>query len=501
MALPCCATVHTMAATPARYPPSPPTCLPADGRFGCGPVEGAARGGRGAGRRRARPTWAPATARRRVQVRGRPAARRPGRAVRPARRLRGRCSATAAPPSFWDAATFGLIERRSQHLVFGEFSSKFAARRGRRALTSTTPEVIESAPGTHPDAVGRRRRRRSTPSPTTRPRPAWPWTIRRPEAPTTGLVLVDATSAAGGLRVDPAEVDVYYFAPQKCFASDGGLWLALCSPAAVERIERIGAAGPLGPGVARPRRSPSTTRRMDQTYNTPALATLFLARRPGRVDASATAASSGRPSRCDRSAEILYGWAEASLVRHAVRGQARRAQPRGRHHRPRRRRSTPPTVSQGAARQRHRRHRVVPQARPQPAAHRHVPGHRARRRRRADPAPSTSWRTAWACTSAQCGVSWPAWSRSPACSSPHPEHSRLRCHQSAHHCRPLPAGARRRALRRRRRRPRPGSSSTPTPARSSTRATATADAAGERHQDPHRPDRRAADSSPGPTSR
>jgi phosphoserine aminotransferase len=135
--------------------------------------------------------------------------------------------------------------------------------------------------------------------------------VRRPEGVDAedGLVLVDATSGAGGLRVDASQFDVYYFAPQKCFASDGGLWIACCSPAATSRIERIVASGRWTP--------PSIdltialeNSRLDQTYNTPALATLFFMAHQlewildhGGLEWAA--------SRCDRSAEIVYGWAEA----------------------------------------------------------------------------------------------------------------------------------------------------------------------------------------------
>ena len=141
--------------------------------------------------------------------------------------------------AFWDAAAFGLIERRSQHLSFGEFSAKFAAVTAAAPFLED-PDVIESPPGTHPDpcanpdvdAYALTHNETST---------GVMMDIARPD--TDGLVLVDGTSAAGGLRVDAAAFDVYYFAPQKAFGSDGGLWLALCSPAAVERIERIGASG------------------------------------------------------------------------------------------------------------------------------------------------------------------------------------------------------------------------------------------------------------------
>jgi phosphoserine aminotransferase len=210
---------------------------------------------------------------------------------------------------FWDAAIFGLIEARSQHLSFGEFSSKFAAAVA-GAPHLEPPDIIESAPGTHPDA-------RADASVDTyalthnETSTGVAMDVRRPNS-ASGLVIVDATSAAGGLRVDPDQFDVYYFAPQKCFGSDGGLWLAACSPAALERIERVGAAGRWQPpSISLPIALENS--RLDQTYNTPALATLFLLDHQiewmldrGGLEWAA--------SRCDRSAEILYGWAEASPV-------------------------------------------------------------------------------------------------------------------------------------------------------------------------------------------
>ena len=210
---------------------------------------------------------------------------------------------------FWDAATFGLIDSKSQHLSFGEFSSKFAAA-AKAAPHIGDPEVIESAPGTHPHAVARpdvdlyalTHNETSTGVMTE---------VRRPEgAAANAIVAVDATSGAGGLRVDPAEFDCYYFAPQKCFAADGGLWVALCSPAAVERIERITASGRWIPQSIDIKTALENSR-LDQTYNTPALATLFLfAEQVGwMLEGGGLEFSAGR---CDRSAEHLYGWAEAS---------------------------------------------------------------------------------------------------------------------------------------------------------------------------------------------
>jgi len=209
--------------------------------------------------------------------------------------------------AFWDAATFGLIERRSQHLSFGEFSSKFAA-----AATSAphieAPDVIESPYGTHPeakaspdvDAYCLTHNETST---------GVAMQLTRPEG-AEGLVLVDATSAAGGLRFDASQVDAYYFAPQKCFASDGGLWIAALSPAAVDRIERIAASDRWAPGFLDLKIALDNSRK-DQTYNTPALATIHLAVSQVQwiID------NGGMPfaaSRTDQSAEAIYDWAEAS---------------------------------------------------------------------------------------------------------------------------------------------------------------------------------------------
>ena len=213
--------------------------------------------------------------------------------------------------------------------------------------------------------------------------------LRRPAG--DALVVVDATSAAGGLRWDPAEVDVYYFAPQKCFASDGGLWLAACSPAAHradprDRRRRAGCRPSLDLKIA------LDNSLLNQTYNTPALATLVLLDDQlrwmldnGGLDWCA--------ERSETSAAHLYGWADERewatpfvadpAKRSAVVGTIDLAAP------------TDGGVDANdgvrrAAGQRHRRHRQLPQARPQPAAHRHVPGHRTRRRRRAHRAASTT---------------------------------------------------------------------------------------------------------------
>ncbi|MBI2169328.1 MAG: phosphoserine transaminase [Actinobacteria bacterium] len=210
--------------------------------------------------------------------------------------------------AFWDAAIFSLIDQRSEHLAFGEFSSKFADA-ARAAPHLDDPVVIESEPGTHPQPVVDDSvdlyalTQNETSTGVTMP-------VRRPDGATGALMAVDATSAAGGIPVDPTQFDVYYFAPQKCFGGDGGLWLACCSPAAVERISTIKGSGRWSP--------PSLdltialeNSRLDQTYNTPALATLFLLADQvewmlGNGGLEWTAA------RCEQSAAQLYGWAEAS---------------------------------------------------------------------------------------------------------------------------------------------------------------------------------------------
>jgi phosphoserine aminotransferase len=211
--------------------------------------------------------------------------------------------------AFWDIATFCLIEERSQHLCFGEFSSKFAAA-AEAAPWLSAPEVVESPVGTHPSAEGSSgtdlyaltHNETST---------GVMMEIRRPDGADPGaLVAVDATSAAAGLRVEASQFDVYYFAPQKGFASDGGLWIALLSPAALARVESIKASGRFVPAFLDLSIAIENSR-LDQTYNTPAIATILLALEQlewilgnGGMEFSA--------GRCDRSADILYGWAEST---------------------------------------------------------------------------------------------------------------------------------------------------------------------------------------------
>ncbi len=208
--------------------------------------------------------------------------------------------------AFWDVAAFCLVRDRAQHLTFGEFSSKFATVT-RKAPFLGEPTVISSDPGTRPD-----------------PRPeagvdvyAWAHNetstgvmcpVERVEgADDDALLLVDATSGAGGIPVDVSQADVYYFAPQKSFASDGGLWLALMSPAALARVDEVAATGRWVPDFLSLPTALDNSRK-DQTYNTPAVATLALLANQvewlndnGGLDwaTSRTADSSGR----------LYDWA------------------------------------------------------------------------------------------------------------------------------------------------------------------------------------------------
>jgi phosphoserine aminotransferase len=208
--------------------------------------------------------------------------------------------------SFWDASVFSLIERRSTHVVIGEFSSKFAAVAS-GAPHLDEPQICRTEPGARPllpdhvegDVYAYPHNETST---------GVIVPLHRPIG-SEALVVVDGTSAAGGMRVDPATFDVYYFAPQKCFASDGGLWLALCSPRAIERIEEIHSGRRWAPPTLDLSIALENSR-LDQTYNTPALATLFL------LDQQlqwmlANGGMEFATGRCDASAGTIYGWAAA----------------------------------------------------------------------------------------------------------------------------------------------------------------------------------------------
>ena len=208
--------------------------------------------------------------------------------------------------AFWDIATFGLIEKRSQHLVFGEFSSKFAIAAAEAPFLGD-PTVIKSEPGTHPVAVAEAGidtyalTHNETSTGVSMP-------IIRPAGTEGAIVLVDATSAAGGLSVDMNQCDTYYFAPQKSFASDGGLWIAIMSPAAIARAEKIKADKRWVPaffdlGIA------IENSRLDQTYNTPALATIILLAE--QIEwMNSNGGLSFAAGRSAQSASKLYTWAE-----------------------------------------------------------------------------------------------------------------------------------------------------------------------------------------------
>jgi phosphoserine aminotransferase len=213
--------------------------------------------------------------------------------------------------AFWDAAATSLISERPLHLTYGEFSSKFA-KVSAGAPFLADPILIEAEPG-------------DAPAPAADPEAdviAWAHnetstgvmvSVERPEGAGKSLVLVDATSGAGGLPVDIENADAYYFAPQKGFAADGGLWLAILSPAAIARIEELdGAEGRWQPASLSLATALENSRK-DQTYNTPALATLFLLADQiewlldgGGLDFGV--------SRSRASSSHLYGWAEASGV-------------------------------------------------------------------------------------------------------------------------------------------------------------------------------------------
>jgi len=211
--------------------------------------------------------------------------------------------------AFWDAAAAWLVRERALHLTYGEFSQKFSKATATAPFLAD-PIIVEAEPGDAPapvadpaaDAIAWAHNETST---------GVMVPVVRPEGAGDALVLIDATSGAGGLPVDVSEADAYYFAPQKAFGADGGLWLALLSPAAIERIEELdGAPNRWQPGFLSLKTALDNSRKQ-QTYNTPALATLFLLGEQvewmltgGGLDwcVQRTSASSGH----------LYGWAEGS---------------------------------------------------------------------------------------------------------------------------------------------------------------------------------------------
>lgn len=288
----------------AELPVIPSALLPLDGRFGCGPSkvrpeQVAYLAGAGAALL--------GTSHRQAPVKNLVGSVRSGLAELFSAPdgyevLLGNGGSTA----FWDAAAFGLIERRSQHLTFGEFGSKFASAAAAPWLEA--PDVrnapagsrSETEPATGVDVYAYPHNETST---------GVSAPVRRVQGDAGALTVVDATSAAGGLWFEPTETDVYYFAPQKNFASDGGLWFALVSPAAIERIERIAASDRYIPEFLSLKNAVDNSR-LEQTLNTPALSTLLLLDNQVqwmnengglRWAAERTATSSG----------LLYSWAES----------------------------------------------------------------------------------------------------------------------------------------------------------------------------------------------
>lgn len=298
----------------------PADLLPADGRFGSGPSK-------------VRPEAVDALAATGMSYMG-TSHRKPGVRDIVARMQNGMRELFALPDDWdvvignggatilWDALTFGFIDTKSQHLTFGEFGSKFA-----KAATAAphldTPHIIESAVGDHPELVADdsidtycfTHNETST---------GVAMDVRRPDG-AAGLMCVDATSAAGGLQWSPDQADLYYFSPQKCFASDGGLYIALASPAGAERIEKIAASDRWIPAGLDLKTALDNSRKA-QTYNTPALATIFMTTHMvewmnanGGLDFAA--------GRCAESSGHLYAWAEGNdLTTPFVSDPAKRSQ-------------------------------------------------------------------------------------------------------------------------------------------------------------------------------
>ena len=274
--------------------------------------------------------------------------------------------------AFWDVAAFGLIRDRAQHLVCGEFSAKFAA------LTASAPflgEPVRAAQRVRQRAerrtrTGRGRLRLAAERDLHRRRAAGGRECRRPSA----LMLVDATSAAGAIELDITQSDVYYFAPQKVFAAEAGLWVSLLSPAALARAAEVRDGRWAPPSLDLTIAIDNSAK--DQTYNTPSVASLWLLAH--QVDW--LLASGGLPWAAGRTADSsgrLYAWADKSeyavpfvsdpSLRSPVVGTIDFADA-----------VDAVGCRRDPARERNRRHRAVPRARPQPTAHRHVPRRRAR---------------------------------------------------------------------------------------------------------------------------
>ncbi|MGV8912600.1 MAG: phosphoserine transaminase [Rhodoglobus sp.] len=207
--------------------------------------------------------------------------------------------------AFWDAAAFALIERRSAHLAFGEFGSKFAKAAAAPHLES--PHVV-SAPGGSRAELDDLNGADVFAYPQNETSTGVMAPVRRADDKNV-LTVVDATSAAGGILFDANQADVYYFAPQKNFASDGGLWIALFSPAAIERVERIAASGRYIPEFLSLKNAIDNSR-LNQTLNTPALSTLLLLE--NQIDwINGNGGLAWADARTRESSSVLYDWASA----------------------------------------------------------------------------------------------------------------------------------------------------------------------------------------------
>jgi phosphoserine aminotransferase len=279
---------------------------PADGRFGCGPSK-------------VRPEQLAALAATGSSLMGTSHRQKPVKSL--VGRIRAGLSELFSLPdgyevvlgnggttAFWDAAALALVRDRSLHLTYGEFSAKFAAVTTRAPFLAD-PVVVSAPPGDAPapvadpscDLIGWAHNETST---------GVMVPVCRPAGSQGALVAIDATSGAGGLPVRAADVDVYYFAPQKCFASDGGLWIALLSPAALERVAEIGSSDRWVPEFLSLPTALDNSRK-DQTYNTPAVATLLLL-----VDQIEWMLAGGGLDWCvartTDSSSRLYSWAESA---------------------------------------------------------------------------------------------------------------------------------------------------------------------------------------------
>jgi phosphoserine aminotransferase len=281
----------------------PRDLLPLDGRFGCGPSK-------------VRPEQVAALAGPGAQLLG------TSHRQAPVKNLVGRVRSGLAQlfdlpegyevllgnggsTAFWDAAAFSLIETRSQNLVFGEFGGKFAAAAATPWLQA--PHVINAPAGSRAEVE------------VTEGIDVYAWPhnetstgvmapVRRAHGDAGALTVIDATSAAGGIQIDASETDVYYFAPQKNFASDGGLWFALFSPAAIERVERIAASDRYIPEFLSLKNAIDSSR-LEQTLNTPAVATLVLLE--NQIEWMNNQGGLGwAHARTAESSGLLYSWAE-----------------------------------------------------------------------------------------------------------------------------------------------------------------------------------------------